>query len=278
MAFINQYRENDMSYMLDCFLSPDTIEALKKREQPFILGISGVQGIGKTTFARRLKSLLRHHHLSVLDVSLDDFYLPYEKRLELLKKYPFLEFRGPPGTHDLNMLSFFFQQLFDSTVEYLAVPVFDKSLHSGQGDFSHFYFAKKPHVLLFDGWFVGFSSLGMPYSSALNGFSDKSLLEYEFIWEYFHFILLLKPKIMEYSILWRTYAERTLKRRTGQGMSDEKVREFVNYFWKSLEPRKYWRQMEKIYESKISSCQVSYERRWFLEKKDFENIFYESIK
>ena len=73
---------------------------------PFLLGINGAQGTGKTTLAAYLSlSLGESGNRTVAILSIDDFYLTKAERQQLAETvHPLLATRGVPGTHDLPML------------------------------------------------------------------------------------------------------------------------------------------------------------------------------
>lgn len=70
-------------------------------------------------------------------MSSDDFYLPLEDRQRIKKDKPFLRQRGPPGTHDLQLINEVINNL-NSNNGHLKIPIFDKSLNNGEGDRSGF--------------------------------------------------------------------------------------------------------------------------------------------
>jgi len=69
---------------------------------PMVYGIAGLQGTGKSTLAAQMAALARTRGLSVVVLSIDDFYLGRRERLRLGRTvHPLLATRGPPGTHDV---------------------------------------------------------------------------------------------------------------------------------------------------------------------------------
>lgn len=69
---------------------------------PAIYGIVGLQGTGKSTLAAQMVALAKRRGLSVVTLSIDDFYLGRRERLRLGHDvHPLLATRGPPGTHDV---------------------------------------------------------------------------------------------------------------------------------------------------------------------------------
>ena len=83
----------------------DDVLARLKTKKPFILGINGSQGSGKSTTAAFLQHALQTiYHLNVVNISLDDFYLSKHARHEKSKKvHPLFATRGVPGTHDTEL-------------------------------------------------------------------------------------------------------------------------------------------------------------------------------
>ena len=76
--------------MIKSFLIPISFWISKKveKKKPFILGLSGGQGSGKTTISSIMSIILsKYFKLNVFTISIDDFYKTRKKRLEFLKKY-----------------------------------------------------------------------------------------------------------------------------------------------------------------------------------------------
>ncbi|KAK0111431.1 hypothetical protein ONS95_001792 [Cadophora gregata] len=131
--------------------------------RPFILGVTGLQGSGKSHLASALvKELCEKHQYNAIEVSLDDFYLPHQERTALRLQHPenkLLGARGQPGTHDTQLAKEFFEQ-FESPQSDIWIPIFDKSLFQGDGDRSPRDQWRTVHgpvdVVIFEGWCVGF--------------------------------------------------------------------------------------------------------------------------
>ncbi|CAI4212753.1 unnamed protein product [Parascedosporium putredinis] len=106
----------------------------EKSTRPFILGLSGLQGSGKSTWASALVHALNaEHSLCARTLSLDDLYFDYPQLMAIRKANPgngLLQTRGQPGTHD----------------ETLAQEVFSK--------------IKALNVTKENGWCLGFRPLG----------------------------------------------------------------------------------------------------------------------
>ena len=163
-------------------------------ERPLIQGILGGQGTGKTTLAAILTLILGHMGYRALSLSLDDLYKTYLERLALQQQDPRLIWRGPPGTHDVELgikvldqlrrgggeqscRGGFYQQSLTQTnnktkpaplqglrenyqlpitnYQSIEVPRFDKSAWGGAGDRAEPEIVENIDIVLFEGWFVG---------------------------------------------------------------------------------------------------------------------------
>ncbi len=73
--------------------------------EPFVLGINGAQGTGKSTLADFIREFLGvAHDRSTMVLSIDDLYLTRAQRQALAKDiHPLLATRGVPGTHDVEL-------------------------------------------------------------------------------------------------------------------------------------------------------------------------------
>jgi D-glycerate 3-kinase len=216
-------------------------------QRPFIQGILGGQGTGKTTTCKILNLILSHLEYRVLSLSIDDLYKTYQARLILLQQDPRLIWRGPPGTHDvdlgLNVLDNILQQQTQ-----ISVPRFDKSLHSGNGDRTLPETVENIDIVLFEGWFVGvkpinvkaFDTLPLPIiTEADKAFArdmNDKLNDYLPLWQRLDSLIVLYPQDYRLSLEWRKQAEHQMKASGKPGMTDLQIEEFVNYFWKALHP------------------------------------------
>jgi D-glycerate 3-kinase len=123
--------------------------------KPFVQGILGLQGTGKTTMSKILGLILQHLGYRTLSLSLDDLYKTYSDRLALMQQDSRLVWRGPPGTHDVHLALSVLDQVHQRKTPVI-VPRFDKSLHGGAGDRTTPEVITNPiDIVLFEGWFVG---------------------------------------------------------------------------------------------------------------------------
>jgi len=138
--------------------------------EPLFVGVQGPQGSGKTYLTTILRNELVSppNNLSVALISIDDLYLPHSGLARVAHDHPqnpLLQGRGQPGTHDvplgtqvLNSLRRINEPDAEGTV---SIPIFDKSLHSGEGDRIHkTTVASGPlDVIIMEGWCTGFYSV-----------------------------------------------------------------------------------------------------------------------
>jgi len=78
--------------------------------KPFVIGLNGIQGSGKTTLVSSLAKTLQEQGLETLVLSIDDLYLRHEDQVALAAANPLnplVQHRGEPGLCRLFILSFF---------------------------------------------------------------------------------------------------------------------------------------------------------------------------
>ena len=135
--------------------------------EPLVVGVQGPPGSGKTYLTTILRDELISppHNLSVALFPLDDLYLPHSELARVANDHsqnPLLQGRGLPGTHDiplaiqvLNSLRRINEPEAEGTV---SIPIFDKSLHSGEGDrLERTIVVKRPlDVIIVEGGHTGF--------------------------------------------------------------------------------------------------------------------------
>jgi D-glycerate 3-kinase len=71
-----------------------------KPRNPLVIGLNGIQGVGKTTLVAALTSALAAEHVATVVCSIDDFYLAHDDQLALAKEHAdnaLLQHRGEPG-------------------------------------------------------------------------------------------------------------------------------------------------------------------------------------
>lgn len=125
---------------------------------PLVVSLGGLPGTGKSTFVRACSELLQQRFgRRVCGFSLDDVYLTQVERVELARStHPLLEFRGVPGTHDLELAFATLERLMTlSGDESVAVPRFDKLRDERATEPEWPVVRGRQHVVFLDAWFWG---------------------------------------------------------------------------------------------------------------------------
>ena len=145
--------------MIKSFLIPVCFWIFKKasKKKPLILGLSGGQGIGKTTISSIITLILKKYFkLNIFKISIDDFYKTRKERFLLSKKiHPLLMTRGVPGTHDINIMLNFFKRVKKNNFKSLKLPKFNKAIDDRCKKSSWYTIKKRPDIIIFEGWCVG---------------------------------------------------------------------------------------------------------------------------
>ncbi|MGB3402883.1 MAG: glycerate kinase [Microcoleaceae cyanobacterium] len=217
--------------------------------RPIIQGILGGQGTGKTTLATALTAILEHLGHRTLSLSIDDLYKTYIEREHLRQADPRMIWRGPPGTHDVELgLQVLDQLRHPVSGESVAIPRFDKSLWNGAGGRIESQTVTEIDIILFEGWFVGCQPVDIEAFKAapppIRTDADKAfaqdinsqLKNYTPLWQYLDRLIVLNPIDYRLSKQWRKQAEQEMIATGKSGMKDTEIEQFVDYFWKALHP------------------------------------------
>ena len=219
---------------------------------PFLLGINGAQGTGKSTLAAYLALAIGDSsERAVAVLSIDDFYLAKAERRALAQTvHPLLATRGVPGTHDVPMLRDCLARLRGlGPGERCRLPRFDKATDD-RADRSAWPVVTGPvGLIILEGWCVG--SVAEPDAgledpvNALEAKRDadgrwrryvneRLRGDYSRVFAELDALVFLQAPGFEAILRWRIEQEHKLAAlaagRDGGVMSDEQVRTFVRYF------------------------------------------------
>ncbi|KAF2256716.1 P-loop containing nucleoside triphosphate hydrolase protein [Trematosphaeria pertusa] len=259
--------ESNIRRVLDTLL-PRIQLRCQSSSQPVILGITGLQGSGKSTWASKIVQLLAtEHNLRTVTISLDDLYKTHDDLIAQRNKYPgnkLYRTRGQPGTHDEQLAAQFFKELKGYRGDgELKIPSFDKSKFNGEGDRApkeqwHTITAK-PDVVVFEGWCVGFRPLSaaaveekhrlalagkLPVNTPANHKLEHLLQVNESLKRYcdafmgpqhFDFMIHIDTEDVRNVYKWRLEQEYKLIEARGTGMKDEEVAAFIDGYMPAYE-------------------------------------------
>lgn len=236
--------------------------------EPIIVGISGLQGSGKSTWASKIVQLLTsQHNLHTITISLDDLYKKHDDLIVQRDQDPnnkLYRTRGQPGTHEEQLAKTFFQDLRSYRGEHeLSIPSFDKSKFNGEGDRAPKSewpkITRKPDVVVFEGWCVGFqpvsaSAVQEKHKLALAGklpVNTPAQHELTHLLEvndnlkcycdafmgpsHFDFFIHIDTNDLRNVYTWRLQQEHKMIEAKGSGMSDDQVRAFIDGYMPSYE-------------------------------------------
>ena len=229
--------------MIKSFLIPVSfwIASKTKSKRPFIVGLGGGQGTGKTTITSIISIILKKYFkLNVFKISIDDFYKTRKERFLLSKKlHPLLMSRGVPGTHDINIMLDFFKKVKKSKFKSLRLPKFNKAIDDRCKKKLWYLIKKRPDVIIFEGWCVG-------ARAEKNNTLKKAINSLE--------------KIDDLKLLWRKFVNQQLKSKYKKLYNHLncllylKVKNFsLLQRWRLKQEKKLWLKNKKLSNNKIMS-------------------------
>lgn len=139
-------------------LATELITHQKSANRPFLVGLHGAQGSGKTTLAACLTHLLCEvHDCLTITLSLDDYYLSQANRQELTNNvHPLLATRGVPGTHDLPLLLSTLDKLRSNDLP-VTIAQFNKARDDRFAEADWPVINQQPQIIIIEGWCMGAS-------------------------------------------------------------------------------------------------------------------------
>ena len=213
-------------------------ERRRTPSRPVFIGIRAPQGAGKTTLVQHLLELLPRAGLRGVGLSIDDFYLTRAGQLRVAEEHPgnpYLEHRGYPGTHDIELGVRTLDALRDLGDGSISIPRYDKSAHGGRGDRapeSDWTTIQGPLDFVFlDGWMLGFEPVPddrLPDPRLIP--PNRALARYAQWLERLDAFVILRAKESSYVLKWRVQAEETMKAQGRPGLSREAIEDYVRRF------------------------------------------------
>ena len=236
--------------MVKSFLIPISFRIANKAKKkgPFIVGLSGGQGSGKTTISSIISIILKKYFkLNVFTISIDDFYKTRKERFLLSKKiHSLLMTRGVPGTHDVSLMLDFFKRAKRKKFRSLKLPRFNKAIDDRYNKKLWHSLKKRPDIIIFEGWCVGakaekHNALKKSVNS-LEKLKDKKLIwrryvnkqlqsKYKQLYDQLNCLLYIKSKNFSLLRKWRIKQERKLSLKNKK-FNDHKImsdKEVINF-------------------------------------------------
>lgn len=211
-----------------------------------VLGISGLQGSGKSTLTAQVAAAAQADGLSAARLSLDDVYLTAAQRRALAAgAHPLLSTRGPPGTHDVALAL--------ATIDALRagrtppLPRFDK-LGDDRLPEAHWPRPARPlDLLVLEGWCLGVppesdAALQAPINALERDedadgrwrrYCNAALgRDYPGLWSAVDVLCLLQAPGFEVVHRWRWQQEQALRnaRAGSEGMAPARFERFIQHF------------------------------------------------
>lgn len=233
----------------------------QQHNTPFFIGINGCQGSGKSTLADFMALYIQqHHNLSVVVLSLDDFYLAKQQRQQLAQQYhPLFETRGVPGTHDVSLIKKVLTQLKGSkeSTETISIPRFNKALDLPFPQQTWPIVSSNVDIVLFEGWCWGVTAESVDdLIKPVNEFEVKYdpqgiwrktvnqalLANYQSLYSFMDSWIMLKAPSFEIVYQWRLEQEKKLAQKfstenigNNSIMSAEQIAKFIQHFQRLTE-------------------------------------------
>lgn len=208
--------------------------------RPLLAGLSAPQGSGKTTLCQLLVPLLETMSVRAVALSIDDFYLRREEQLALAAANPgnrYLEHRGYPGTHDLELgvrtlVSLSLHQRGEGPHE---LPIYDKSAHGGRGDRSSQ--VRRVHgpfdLVLLEGWMLGFTPT--PTTDPALEVINQKLAGYDAWYRHLDVMISLRAKNPDSVLRWRAEAEARARAGGKPALTPAEVDDYTRRFLPAYE-------------------------------------------
>jgi len=224
--------------------------------EPFVLGINGAQGSGKSTLSALIVSLCNDiYGIKSVCMSLDDFYLTKAKRTELSRSvHPLLDTRGVPGTHDMRLLQDTLGKLKKG--ESCAIPSFDKASDDRSPEEAWQSVDIALDLIILEGWCVGIppqanNELIEPVNELERAqdsdahwrqYANTKLKDdYQWVFSQFNYLVMLKAPSFKQIYAWRCEQEHKMHAKNRSrglpegGMNDAEIDAFIQHYQRITE-------------------------------------------
>ncbi len=222
----------------------------KKKKKTLFLGFSGGQGAGKTTVAKILKIILKKFFKRKIYISsIDDFYKTLKTRNKMVHTiHPLFKTRGPPGTHDINLIKKFFYFIKKKKFTKTKLPKFDKSIDDRLKKKYWFNIEDRPEIVMLEGWCVGAqpqsNSLIKKPINILEKYEDQDFIwrkyvnqklkkEYKKLFAMIDYYIFMKIPNFNMVFKWRLLQENKLRKRSHSKkkiMSFNEIKRFIMFY------------------------------------------------
>jgi len=222
----------------------------KAKGNTLFLGLSGGQGSGKTTTAEILKIILKIFFKRKIHISsIDDFYKTAEDRNKLSEQvHPLLKTRGVPGTHDINLVKIFFNNIKRKKFKKTKLPKFEKAKDDRKKKNYWFNVNQKPEIVILEGWCIGAKPqseflIKKPINN-LEKNEDKNLKwreyvneklkkDYKKLFTMLDHLIFIKIPNLNMVFEWRFLQEKKLRKKSyfsKKIMSRSKIKRFIMFY------------------------------------------------
>lgn len=214
------------------------------RARPFVLGLCGSQGSGKSTLSAILRDELAGRGLPTAVLSIDDIYKTRAEREALAReRHPLLRTRGVPGTHDVALALDVLAAL--DRGESAPLPRFDKASDDRAGRDQWGMAPPGTRVLILEGWCVGARpaaagedampinalEAGQDPQGIWRGLVEQALRDdYQRLFARLDALVLLAAPDFGVVLGWRIQQEQALRAAGRGGMSDAQIAVFIQHY------------------------------------------------
>lgn len=247
----DSYRTTALKWFIP--LAEEIAEHQKGAPHPFFVGVNGCQGSGKSTLCDFLVHYFTSQNLTAVTVSLDDFYLSKQHRLELGESvHPLLKTRGVPGTHNTRLANDTFTAL--GKAGNVALPRFNKAIDDPFPADKWPVIQAPVDIVLMEGWCWGVDAQDEkalcepantleaeedPDGTWRRFVNDKIVSEYESLYDFMQYWVMLKGPSFEHVYKWRCEQEHKLAMKTGKTgdgiMTDAQILRFIQHYQRLTE-------------------------------------------